>query len=124
MLLFVHRKFSEVLEELVMSFPHKTREKVLELLAEGMSPEQIEAKLTQDPSFRHLEVPCARTMRIWKHKYLNDGEQQAAPTEDVILHDRDVFRKLDDTMNEQQFHAYFYSLEVNHDFASEIAHKP
>ncbi|MFC1872033.1 hypothetical protein ACFLYF_06535, partial [Chloroflexota bacterium] len=54
-------------------------------------------------------------------------EKQVSQTSEsadlAIQHDRENFKKLDDITNEQQFYAYFYSLQAGHRFSSEIDHK-
>ena len=86
-----------------MTISKKVREKVFELLGEGLSAEKIIAELTRDPQWNKEDIPTPKTTRNWLTQESNIRPRLIVQERTLARnHDIRIFKESEQIMNEQK----------------------
>ena len=103
-----------------MSYHKKIRERILHLVQEGYSPEQVIEKLSKEEGWKDSDIPDPRTIRNWIKKDKEGKEKKSDSSNadardehsaEIHRHDREVFRKSDRILNEEKLEKFFDRLQ-------------
>lgn len=92
-----------------MGYPKKIIERAIQLADEGHSAERIVELMSKETEWKD-DIPTARTVRNWlkKERYA----QEYPLTEEMREHDREVFKKSDEILNEDRLDTLIHRLLI------------